>query len=147
MERDATQTSERLAIVERIFDLFNRLEPDATARRASPITAELLELFDAEVEFTQPAYQPEGVQRFSGREALRESWDAWFEMWESHRSYPEHVRERGDRVLVLSRDRFRGRDGVELEQNGAAIFTFDGTKIVRFEAFFDHETAAREFDG
>jgi ketosteroid isomerase-like protein len=146
MERQGIQTSERLAIVERVFDLFNRLELDPNARRTSPVTAELLELFHPEVEFTQPAMQPEGAQFFRGREALRESWDVWFEMWESQRSYPLQMRQDGERVLVLSRERFRGRDGLELEQKGAAIFTFDGPKIVRLEAFFDHETATREFE-
>jgi ketosteroid isomerase-like protein len=146
MERQGIETSEQLAIVERVFDLFNRLDPDVTERRSSPVTAELLELFHPDIEFTQPALQPEGAQRYRGREALRESWDAWFEMWESHRSYPEQVRVGGHRVLALSRDHFRGRDGVELEQKGATIFTFDGMQIVRLEAFFDHETATREFE-
>jgi ketosteroid isomerase-like protein len=146
MERDDLKTSERLAVVERTFELFNRLDPDPEARRASPVTQELLELFDADVEFTQPALQPEGAQLFKGREALRQSWDDWFEMWDSHRSHPVQLREHGNKVLVLSRDHFRGRDGVELEQKGASIFTFDGSKIVRIEAFFDHETATREFE-
>jgi hypothetical protein len=75
------------------------------------------------VEFTQPAIQPEGVQFIKSREELRDSWDLW-----------------------LSRDGFRGREGVQLEQKGGAIFTFDGAKIARFEAFFDHETARREFE-
>jgi ketosteroid isomerase-like protein len=99
------------------------------------------------VKFTQPAAQPEGAQVFVGREQLRESWDVWFEMWEEHRSSVEEVRDAGNRVLALTRDRLRGRDGVELEQPGAAIFAFNGPKIVRFDAFFDHETARREFGG
>ena len=138
--------SQRLATMERVYDLFNRLPLDPAERRASPVTAELLEQFDPEVEFTQPAGQPEGAQFFKGREALRQSWDVWFETWESHRSHPEDVRERGGRVLVLSRDRFRGRDGIELEHREASIFTFRGDKIVRMEAFFDHDSARREFE-
>ena len=140
-------TSHRLTTVARVFELFNRLPLDPAERRASPVTAELLGLFDPEVEFTQPALQPEGAQFFKGTEELRESWDRWFEMWEHHRSQPQEVVERGDRVLVLSTEHFRARAGVELEHKGGSIFTFEGEKIVRFEAFFDHETARREFDG
>jgi ketosteroid isomerase-like protein len=139
-------TSRRIATAQRVFELFNRLPLDAASRRASPVTAELLELFATDIEFSQPAMQPEGPQFFQGREQLRESWDQWFEMWEHHRSRPEEIVERGDRVLVLSRDSFRGRDGVELEQEGGAIFTFDGRKIVRFEAFFGHDTARLAFE-
>jgi ketosteroid isomerase-like protein len=139
--------SAQVRTIERVFELFNRLPLDADERRASPVTAELLDLFDLDIEFTQPALQPEGAQFFKGREELRESWDRWFEMWEQHRSHPQHMRERGNRVLALSHDHFRGRDGVELVQKGGSIFTFAGPRISRMEAFFDHETASRAFDG
>jgi ketosteroid isomerase-like protein len=135
--------SAQIETVKRVYELFNRLPTNEAERRANPETDELLGLFDNQVEFTQPAAQPEGSQVFVGRKQLRESWDRWFEMWEHHRSSLEHVDEAGNRVLALSRDHFRGRDGVELEQKGASIFTFDGPRIVRFEAFFDQATARR----
>jgi ketosteroid isomerase-like protein len=138
-------TSHRIATVERVFELFNRLPGDPVARRASPETDRLLGLFDEDVVFTQPAMQPEGAQYFKGREQLRESWDRWFEVWEYHRSFPDLIDERGNRVLALSENRFRGRDGIELVQKGAAIFTFDGPAIVRLDGFFDQEAARREF--
>jgi ketosteroid isomerase-like protein len=141
-----TDTSSQLRTVERVFELFNRLSTDEAERHASPVTAELLDLFDEDVEFTQPALQPEGAQVFKGREALRDSWDRWFEVWEEHRSHPQQARERGPRVLACSRNQFRGRDGIELEQNGGTIFTFAGAKIVRIEAFFDQETATAAFE-
>jgi hypothetical protein len=65
---------------------------------------------------------------------------------QNHRSSPEENVEHPNRVPVLSRDHFRGREGVELEQRGGAIFMFDGPKIAGLEAFFDHESARREFD-
>ena len=138
--------SSQVDTVKRVFELFNRLPMDPAARRASPETEELLDLFDNDVEFAQPALQPEGAQFFKGREELRGSWDRWFEMWEYHRSTPEEIVEQENRVLALSRDHFRGREGVELEQDGGAIFTFGGAKIVRFEAFFKHDAARREFE-
>jgi hypothetical protein len=63
-------TSQRLATAERVHDLFNRLDATAEERRASPVTAELLDLFDSEVEFQQPAIQPEGAQ-FKGSKIVR----------------------------------------------------------------------------
>src|SRR5688500_11816690 len=99
-------TSPLIATVERVFELFNRLPMGAVARLESPVTAELLDLFAADVEFSQPALQPEGAQFFEGREQLRESWDVWFDMWEHHRSQPVEMVEHGHRVLTLSRDHF-----------------------------------------
>ena len=138
--------SAQVYTVKRVFELFNLLPTDPAVRRASPTTDELLGLFTADVVFTQPALQPEGTQLCEGREELRESWDRWFDMWEEHRSLPQEIIEDGPRVLVLSRDHFRGREGVELEQKGGAVFTFDGPQIARFETFFDHETARRQFE-
>ena len=136
----------RVDTIRRVYELFNQLPADVHARRASPVTEELLGLFTTDVEFTQPAMQPEGAQSFSGREELRASWDQWFEMWEQHRTSLEEVIERENRLLVLSTESFRGREGVELEQRTGSIFVFRGAQIARFEAFFDRDTAQIEFE-
>jgi ketosteroid isomerase-like protein len=140
-------TSQHRATVERVYELFNSLPRDAGARRESPLVRELLAMHDSDVVFTQSANQPEGRQEFRGREQLREAWDQWFEAWAEHRSRPEEVVERGDRVLVLSRERLVARDGIKLEHKGAAIFTFRAGKIVRLDSYTDQDTARREFEG
>ncbi len=54
--------------------------------------------------------------------------------------------ERGTAVLALTNDRFRGRDGIEIEMQGGSIYKFREGKIVRIQTFFDQDSARREFD-
>jgi ketosteroid isomerase-like protein len=64
------------------------------------------------------------------------------EAWAEHRSEPEEIRAiDSDRVLVLSVEHFRGRDGMEVSAPCAQVFTISGDKIVRYQAFWNRETA------
>jgi hypothetical protein len=49
-------------------------------------------------------------------------------------------------VLALTDEYFLGRDGIEIELKGGAIYTFRDRMIVRIQAFFDRDAARREFD-
>jgi ketosteroid isomerase-like protein len=138
-------SSPRIAVIERLYELFNRLPDDLEERTGSPVQLELLALFHPDVEFTQPDEQVD-AQTFKGRDALRQSWDDWLSTWDEHRTEIAEIAERGDRVLALSRERLRGRDGLEVEAFGASIFTFHGDEIVRFDAYFGHDTGRREFE-
>jgi ketosteroid isomerase-like protein len=42
---------------------------------------------------------------------------------------------------VLSIERFRGRDGIEIDQPCGTIFTFRDGKIARMQSFWDRENA------
>jgi hypothetical protein len=72
-------------VIERIYELFNRLPRNLEERTGSPEQLELLTLFHPDVEFTQPDEQVD-AQTFRGRDALRQSWDDWLSTWEEHRS-------------------------------------------------------------
>ncbi len=64
------------------------------------------------------------------------------EAWAEHRTEPEEIRAVGaDRVLLLSVEHFRGRDGMEISSPFAAVFTIRDDKIVRWQAFWDREAA------
>jgi ketosteroid isomerase-like protein len=141
-----SQNSQRRATAERFYELFNALPADPGERRNSPAVRELLELCHPDLQFTQPQNQPEGERAFQGEEEFRRAWDDWFSLWELHRSQPELIVERDDRVLVLSREHLVARDGVELDHRGGAILTFRGDRIARIDAFVDQETARRAFE-
>jgi ketosteroid isomerase-like protein len=67
---------------------------------------------------------------------------AFDEAWETHRSDIQEARAVGtDKVLVFSIERFVGRDGIEVEAPGAAVFTVRDGLIVRWEAFWEEERA------
>jgi ketosteroid isomerase-like protein len=139
--------SSQIDTVKRVLDLFNQLPSEQDARREHPALVELLALMDPAVHFVAPVGQPDASwDGRAGREAMVEGWDDWFSAWEEQRTQLLEITERGPRVLALTMDRFRGRDGIEIEMKGGTIYTFRGDTIVRIQAFFEHEAAQREFD-
>ena len=82
-----------------------------------------------------------------GREELARGWSRWLEPYSSYRAALEAVTVIDDtRVLaevsVLART---GMDGVELRQQQAAVFTFEGGLISRWEAWLHAEDARAAF--
>ena len=132
-------------VVRRIFELCNQLDPDPETRNASREVEELLELFDPEIEFTQPAIQVDaGV--FRGHEVFLGVWDEWLTLWEQHRSQITEIDEREDSVLVLNHNWFRGRDGIELEIDNQTIFTLSGGRVTQMRGFFDEAATRAAFE-
>ena len=69
------------------------------------------EFFAEEVEFREPPEQP-APRIARGREEAVRMFTEFDEAWVEHRTEPEEVRAIGeDKVLVLSTEHFRGRDG------------------------------------
>lgn len=134
-----------VAVVESVIDLYGRLDPDPARRRGSAELAELLAHFADDVEFVQSASFP-GAASFRGRGQMERSWADWLGAWAGFRTEIEEVQERGDRVLVLSHDRFVGRDGVEVENHGGMIYTLRDGLIVRLEGFIDQDSAREQFE-
>jgi ketosteroid isomerase-like protein len=50
------------------------------------------------------------------------------------------------RVLLIVHDRLLGREGLQVENDAGAIFTFQEEKIVRVDHFTDRESARRAFE-
>jgi len=98
---------------------------------------------DATVRFVAPGARAElGTP---GPEGFREGWADWLEAWESHRIYFDDLFEKGDCVVFFVR--LRGvtkRDGVEMEQEAAAVFRFEGDQVVEIEFNLDREDALKD---
>jgi ketosteroid isomerase-like protein len=96
---------------------------------------------DATVRFVAPSAE----QTTAGPQGFLEGWADWLEAWESYRIYYEDVVDRGDRVVVLVR--LRGvtkRDSVEMEQEAAGVFRFEGDRVVEIEFNLDRDDALAE---
>ena len=139
----APRDSDNARTIRRLYELFNQLDTDPEARRGSEAEREALALFDPEVEFLQPETQVDRTE-LRGTGELRRVWDDWLSLWESHRSRIEEILEREDRVLVVSWNRFRSHEGIELDQLGHELFTLRDGLIVRFQAFLADADSARE---
>ena len=100
-----------------------------------------LDFLDADAVFEEPPEQP-APRIARGRDEIVEIFGQFDEAWEEHRSDSEEFREIDDeRVLLLSIEHFRGRDGMEIDQPCGTIFTFRNAKVVRMQSFWERENA------
>ena len=98
---------------------------------------------DAVVRFVAPGASAESST--SGPEGFREGWANWLEAWESFRIYFDDVFERGDSVVMFVR--LRGvtkHGGVEMEEEAASVFRFEGDQVVELEFNLDREDALKD---
>ena len=122
---------ENAEIVRRATEVFNSEGPEAAGRA----------FFSDDVEFVDPPDSP-SPRVARGRDEVRAQFNAFNQTWESHRTDPREIRAVGsDRVLLISEERFVGRDGIEVDASSASVFTLRDGKIVRWETFWDVEQA------
>ena len=125
---------EHLEIVRRAYESFNQ---------SGFSSGETLQFFDESVVFEEPPEQP-GPRVARGKEEAARIFGQFDEAWETHASDPqEFIVIDDDRVLALTIEHFRGRDGIELIQPSAAIYTFHEGKIVRMQAFWEQANARK----
>ena len=121
---------ENLIVLAQVNEAFNEVGWDA-----------LFPFVDPDFEFHEPPEQP-GATVFRGREAARKGVARWAEGWTEQRSEVQGVRELPDgRILAFTRERMRGRDGIEVEQDCGHLVTFRRGKILRWQSFWDPANA------
>ena len=119
-------------IVQRLTESFNK---------SGIGSEETLSFFDAAAVFEEPPEQP-APRTAHGREEIARMFGEFDSAWEDHQSRTDEIRVIDDeRVLVLSVEHFRGRDGIEIDQPAGGIFTLRGGKIVRMQSFWERATA------
>ncbi|MGI8460567.1 MAG: nuclear transport factor 2 family protein [Solirubrobacterales bacterium] len=125
-------SEENVEIVRRAVDEFNESGYDGFGK--SDLVAD-------DVEFHEPPEQP-APRVAQGGEEVRKMAKEFDSAWAEHKSEAEEIRAvDADRVLLVSVEHFKGRDGIEVEAPFAAIFTLRDGKIVRWQAFWDRQTA------
>jgi ketosteroid isomerase-like protein len=127
-------SEENVEVVRQAVKQFNELGFDGIG--VSDLVAD-------DIEFREPPEQP-APRVARGRDEVRKLAGEFDAAWVEHESEPEEIRAVGaDQVLLVSVERFKGRDGIELEAPFAAIFTLRGGKIIRWEAFWDKQRALK----
>jgi ketosteroid isomerase-like protein len=125
-------SEENVEIVRQLVEAFNEGGMGAEAT---------LSFFAADAVFEEPPEQP-GPRVAHGRESVGLMFTQFDEAREKHQSHPDEIRAIDDeRVLLLSLEHLRGRDGIELDQSAWTIFTLRGGKIVRMQPFCDRVNA------
>ena len=124
-------SQENVEIVQQAVDAFNDVGMAAAARR----------FFAADAVFEEPPEQPSPTMA-SGRDAAIRLFAQFDEAWEEHRSEIQELRVVDDeRVLALTVEHFRGRDGIELSQPAGNLFTLRDGKVVRLQSFWERTNA------
>jgi ketosteroid isomerase-like protein len=90
---------------------------------------------DVELVFHGSVPADVGGEHHRGREAVFATYRQWVEGWEDLQRRPIELIDLGDRLLVLARETGRGREGVQLEQEAASLFTFRHGRVVRQDEY------------
>jgi ketosteroid isomerase-like protein len=98
------------------------------------------ELLDPDVEWN--AFQFAPVAQYRGPDGVRQWLADVSGMFDELRIEPVEFVDRGDRVVVVSTMRGRGRgSGAETEQALVSLWTFRAGKVVRHDSFTEREEA------
>ncbi len=100
------------------------------------------ELLDADAEWNVFRFAP--VTQYRGHEGVRRWLSEIGEPFDALRIEPKEFIDRGDRVVVVSTMRGRGRgSGAETERTLVSLWTFRDAKVVRHDSFTDRAEALR----
>ncbi len=81
---------------------------------------------------------------FEGHEGLRQLRGLLFDVFEHYETEIEDVKDSGDDVLVVFRERGTGRlSGVVVDRRLHSVVTVKGGKIVRSRTYLDEATAVK----
>jgi ketosteroid isomerase-like protein len=79
---------------------------------------------------------------YRGSDGLRAFWLDWLSPWDSYYTTIENVVDRGDRVLVQTRDHGRRKDlAAAVELLGTAVYTVRDGKVARIEYYSNRDEA------
>jgi len=103
----------------------------------------VVEVLDPDVEWDVSRNSPE-TKVWRGRQGFVDGWRFWMRDWSEFRVELDELIDAGDVVVALVRQSGRGRgSGVEVEQETATVFTVEGGKITRIEAYGGRREALR----
>jgi uncharacterized protein len=111
-------------LVRRGFDTFARGDLES-----------FLGFVDRDIEISEPPELP-GRRTYRGHQGLLDSMAAWAGQFEEFHAEPIRMIDAGDQVVVLVRQRGRGKgSGAMVEQRFGYVLTIQKGKLIRWEAF------------
>ncbi len=139
-------SQENVELVRRALGMFNDYSK-AHARDDQDALDELFEattgLLVADFEYREDPMWP-GAQTYRGLPECRRVWDAYYETLGELALEPEKFFDAGDQIAVFIRFWARGTaSGAEAEMRQAQVFTLRGSRISKWEVYFDRDDALK----
>jgi ketosteroid isomerase-like protein len=130
----AAMSQENVEIVRRAHEALNRGDVDGALTAVDP---------DVEADLSRSRSAEGGMIEdvIRGREALRARIQDGFDHWKISWDQREYLEVSDDRVLSTASVRFQGRDGIELGDRGAQLWTFADGEVVQLTFFPSKERA------
>jgi ketosteroid isomerase-like protein len=122
-------SQENVEIVRAAMDAMNRRDFDGLIRL---LTA------DAEYDFSRSISFVQGVYEHA---RLRSFWNEIMDPWEYVRFEVERFTDLGDKVVTRQTTHFRGRDGIEVSNHAAQVFTLRDGLIAHCCLYQDEKSA------
>jgi ketosteroid isomerase-like protein len=128
-----TLSRERVELVRRGFEAWNRQDPQWVLEHMSP-----------EVEWIAPERDP-FPGSYRGFEGVQEFWSRWRNAVGQLQFRPEEIVDGGDHVVVIAHRWARNEvTGLQISDKIAQVFSFaDDDKCVRVQEFYDREAAMK----
>jgi len=127
-------SKENVEIVRRSNEALNRGDVDGALIDVHP---------DVESDWSESRAADGGMVEpvIHGRDQLRARIEDLLDLWQASWEQEELLEVSDDQVLSVATVRFRGRDGIELSDRGARLWTFAGGKVVHMKFFPSKERA------
>ena len=124
-----------VAILESLYEAINRADIDGILRAHS-----------RDVEWHGPSVFPDLTGPHRGHDGIRAYVRRIMDAWAEFSVTPEKFFDLGERVLVLTRERARGRaSGIEVKSRPTVhLWTLRDGIVVRFQVFWEREEGLRE---
>lgn len=134
-------------VVRQIYEAFGAAWEQAQ-REATIDAFPFEEVYDPEVVLEELPFIP-GGRSYAGYDGLTQWFFDWFELYEEIRMDVLKLEEAGDKVLVSTHQRLRGRSGVETEQDVVHVWTLRDARVVHLTGFREmaEARAAAGLDG
>jgi ketosteroid isomerase-like protein len=124
-------SQENVEIVRAAFDAFAQDDIEG-----------VLGLCHENIVITQPPELPDASPEQRGHSGVLEAFEIWPKQWDDYRIEILRMADHGDRVLVSTRQRGRGKQsGIQVEMEIMFVFTVRDAKIVEMKIFMREEQA------
>jgi ketosteroid isomerase-like protein len=131
-------SQENVEIVKGLFSAADRMEKDDLLAALPEMVQQTC---DPEIVWVEDPKRADSTT-YHGHDGVIESWTRWLESFDDYGMELEDVRDCGDRVLVTSRERARGRGSdATLSTRSYQVMTFREGKVLRYQEFYDERMA------